>query len=263
MSGSRAPLTAVLGGPIVNFTTRNDAHAFRRIWERFVRLKTTRDELADGRSAAQRPYLTFLIPLDDEAARARCVAWQEALRPHLRYTPQPPERLHISLHYMGYLREQAWRWSLRTWQRSALPVLAERARPVLSAFAPFDVLIGPLNAFAGALIAEVHDPQGELHRMYAALKRALPWRARLGYSPYPYVPHVTLGYWGEQPAAPLVRALRRYREAEPVRFRVRRVRFTLYTRGMAVVPSDVLVEAQEEVLAEYVLQGTPAGEKAR
>ena len=241
---------------------RNDAHAFRRIWERFARLKTTRDELARERVDGQRPYLTFLIPLDDEAVRTRCLAWQQALRPYLRYTPQPPERLHISLHYMGHLREHAWRWGLRTWSRDVLPALAERVRPVLSAFAPFDVTVGPLNAFPGVLIAEVHDPQGRLYAMYKALKRALPWRARLGYSPYPYVPHVTLGYWGEQPAAPVIRALRAYRQAKPVRFRVRRVRFTVYTRRMTANVPDVLVEAQEEVLAEYLLQADPTGENA-
>jgi len=245
----------------VKLNLRNDAHAFQRTWERFSRLKTTRDELAHERTNGQRPYLTFLIPLDDEAVRARCITWQQALRPYLQYTPQPPQRLHISLHYMGYLRERGGRWGIRTWRREMLPALAERVRPVLSSFAPFDVLIGPLNAFAGALIAEVHDPQGQLHAMRRALKRALPWRARLSYVPYPYLPHVALGYWGKMPAEPLIRALRPYREAAPIRFRVQHVRFTIYKREVTANPAEALVEAHEDVLAEYVLQKTPAGAK--
>ncbi len=244
----------------MNRIPRDDERAFQRIWHRFSRLKTTRDGLA-RELVVPHPYLTFLIPLEGEAVRARCAAWQEALRPYLRYAPQPPERLHISLHYMGYLREHAWRWSLRTWRQAMLPTLAERVRPALSAFAPFEVLIGPLNAFPDVLIAEVHDPQGQLHTMQRALKRALPWRARLSYAPYPYVPHVTLGYWGKQPAAPIVQALQKYREIEPIRFQVRRVRFTLYTRNTSAA-EDVLVAAQEDVLAEYVLQATPPGEDA-
>ncbi len=237
-----------------------EARAFQRIWKRFSRLKTTRDEIANERAVGPRPYLTFLIPLDDEAVRARCAAWQQALHAYLPYTPQPVERLHISLHYMGYLREGRWRWGLRSWQREMLPVLAERARAALRAFAPFEVWIGPLNAFAGVLIAEVHDPQGRLHAMRRALKRALPWRARLSYSPYPYMPHVTLGYWGKQPVAPLLRALRAYREVEPIRFRVRRVRFTVYRRDTVTNPSETLAQAQEEIVAEYMLQADPKGE---
>ncbi len=245
----------------VNRVMRDNTHAFQRTWERFSRLQTTQDELAPER-INECPYLTFLIPLDDEAVRARCAVWQQALRPYLRYTPQPPEMLHISLHYMGYLRKHAWLWSLRTWPRNVLPELAERVRPALSAFAPFDVMIGPLNAFPGVLIAEVDDPHKHLRAMYAALKRALPWRARLGYSPYSYMPHVTLGYWGEQPAAPLIRALRAYRDVQPVRFRVQRVHFTLYTRDVAETAADALVEAREEILAEYPLQDVPAGENS-
>ena len=47
------------------------------------------------------------------------------------------------------------------------------------------------------------------------LRRALPLRARPA-SPWPYLPHITLGYWGEQPVAPVIAALRPWRDVTPL-----------------------------------------------
>jgi 2'-5' RNA ligase len=116
----------------------------------------------------------------------------------------------------------------------------------------FDVEIGPLNAFPNVLIAEVHDNSQALHRLRARVRRALPLRARPPLA-WKYLPHVTRGFWGRQPAVPLVEALRPYRAITPLRFHVDRVWLTVYTRD-AWPGQHLLSKATEEIIAEFVLQ---------
>ncbi len=242
---------------------RNEA--FQANWQRFTRLDETSDILASERIGDRRwrwllPDIAFVIPVVDEAAVAQCIEWQQALHQWFEYEPQPPERLHITLHYVGDLRRHFWQWRLTTWGRASLRKLAERAGAALADVAPFEVLIGPLNAFPGGLFAEVHGDDHQLDRMRDAIKAALPWRASLLYIGRAYLPHVTLGYWGHQPVGPLVNALRRYREIDAVPLRVERVKFTIYARDAVPLRSDVLRTAREEVIAEYRLQPADVSE---
>lgn len=232
--------------------------AFQANWQRFTRLAETSDTLADERIGDRRwrwrlPDIAFVIPVENEAAVARCVEWQQALRQWFEYEPQPADRLHITLHYLGDLRHHFWQWRLTTWGRASLRKLAEQTRVALAEFGPFEVLIGPLNAFPGGLFAEVHGDDGQLDRMRNAIKAALPWRASLLYIGRAYLPHVTLGYWGRQPVDPLVQALSRYRDIDPVPLRVERVKFTIYARDAVPLRRDVLRTAREEVIAKYDL----------
>lgn len=226
-------------------------------WERFLRLSQTQDSLADDRRGWRRwlltPVVAFVIPVDDPVVCAALESWQRALAPWLIYAPQPAERLHITLHTAGRLRPAPWLFLPPYLRRLEVERLAERARPVFERFDSFEVKIGPPNAFPSVLFAEVQDDASCLRALRATLRRALPLRARPPLR-WPFVPHVTLGYWGQQPVAPLVEALELYRAAVPLPLRVTAARLTLYHQDNALLRPDVLRTAREEIIAEYRLE---------
>jgi 2'-5' RNA ligase len=236
---------------------RRRAHSYATIWDRFVHLAQTQDSLALERRSLRGwlllPYIAFVIPIEDPVVTARLKRWQEALRPWLHYDPQPAERLHVTLHYVGVLRHKPWLWLPHSWRHAALSRIAEQARATLENFDVFDLEFGPLNAFPNVLFAEVHDSDQCLRLLRVRLRRVLPVRARPP-SPWPYMPHVTLGNWGQQPVTPLVNALKPYRTAEPALFRVTHVRLTVYTRDVMPLRRDALRAAQEDVITEFRLK---------
>jgi 2'-5' RNA ligase len=227
-------------------------------WEQFTHLDHTKDSLALDHRGLRRwllmPYIAFIVPIEDPAVVGQVVEWQDALRPWLAYDPQPVDRLHITLHHVGGLRQRLWLLLPHTWRRAALAAIGERVRAALESLSSFEVRIGPLNALANVLIAEVQDDQECLRLLRVKLRRALPLRARPP-SLWPYLPHITLGYWGEQPAAPIAETLQPFRKVAPVRLRITRVRLTVYTLGTPAPRRDMLHRAQEEIIAEFTLQG--------
>ncbi len=233
---------------------RKSAHT----WKRFSHLSETRDAIANEQQKTSNwsilPYVGFIVPIEAPRVQAQLVAWQHALEPWLSYPPVSPERLHITLHHIGGLRQHAWSRLPNTWARETLPQLAHCVRNVLEAFPPFEIGIGPLNAFSTVLFAEVQDPDRCLQLLRARIRRALPLRARPAMT-WAYLPHVTLGFWGRQPAGPIIEALRSYRQVEPFPMRVQRVKFTIYVRD--TVPHDHIKVGQdrEEVIETFKLQG--------
>jgi 2'-5' RNA ligase len=230
---------------------------YQKKWNHFTQLDHTTDTLKNERRGFRRwlllPYIAFILPIDDPTVIAQLTEWQAALSPWLSYEPQPAERLHITLNYIGGLRRNRWRILPHTWHRLALPQLATRADDVIRSFEAFQVYIGPLNAFPNVLFAEVQDPDECLRMLRTNVRRALPLRARPP-SPWTYLPHVTLGHWGRQPAAPIREALEPYRQADPVPLRVTRVKFTIYTYNTVPLNKDLLAAAHEEVIAEFPLK---------
>lgn len=230
--------------------------AFQSKWSRFTRLDQTQDTLAVERGSWRRwriqPYIAFILPIEDPAVIAQLVEWQRALAPWLQYDPQPAHMLHITLHYVGLLRRPLWLLP-HSWRRSALPQLAERVRPAIEGFSQFDVWIGPLNSFSNAVFAEVNDNGQCIRLLRTRLRKPLPMRARPP-SPWSYLPHITLGYWGQQPAAPVITAMRPFREIEPVKLRVTNVKFTIYTIAALPFHRDLLLTAHEETIATYRLK---------
>lgn len=226
-------------------------------WEQFARLNQTIDSLAREQKGwgrwFQMPYLTFLIPFDDPHVVEQLVEWQQVFESRLHYDPLPPEHLHLTLHQVGFLRLRPWFWLPNLWRRAALPKLVQRVRPVIEDFEPFEIRVGPLNAFPNVLIAEVQDDNRCLHVLRARIRRALPLRARPS-ARWMYIPHVTLGYWGTQDISPLVDAIQPYRQVEPLTVRVRRVTFTIYSRQHLSLSRNVLRAANEEVIAEFALK---------
>ncbi len=120
---------------------------------------------------------------------------------------------------------------------------------------PFSVQIGPINAFPNVPIAEVHD-NGSLRMLRGVIAQAIP--PVLTPLNYPLIPHITLGYFGKQPAAPVRNALRPLRGLAPMTFTIDRVQLTLYSlKAGRHERSAVLLHSTEEVLASMPLGGTP------
>lgn len=230
---------------------------FMTKWTQFTQRALTDDSLQRERRGFRRwllaPHIAFVIPIDEEAVRAQLIDWQRGFLDVLPYQPEPVERLHVTLHYVGLLRTSPWMLLPNTWQRASLDAMAARIGRALTQCEPFTILIGPLNAFPNVLIAEVHDTEEEcLRAMRLRVRRALPLRARPA-TQWNYLPHITLGYWGQQLVAPLIERLRPFRDVEPVPLRVSRLRFTIYWRSPLPATPDVLVRAREELIAEYPL----------
>ncbi|MBN1679502.1 MAG: 2'-5' RNA ligase family protein [Anaerolineae bacterium] len=240
-----------------DLTVNERLHTYAETWDAFSRLDQTRDSLVVWRGGLRSwvtvCHLGFIIPIEDGAAASQLARWQAAFRPWLRYDPQPVDRLHVSLHHVGMVRRLVGLPLPRRWQGERLTHLAAEMRGALKDFASFDVRIGPLNAFPTALIAEVHDDSLCLGRLRAAVRRALPTLARPAEPWASYLPHVTLSYWGEQPAAPLVEALRPFRDVEPVSVSVNCVKFTWYTLNAVLDKRKLLTTARENVITEVHL----------
>lgn len=227
-------------------------------WEQFTHLDHTQDTLADERRGWRRwlalPYIAFILPIDDPDVIAQLTAWQTPFLPWMRYDPQPARGFHITVHLVGRLRHKPWFWLPHTWRAAALPALAGRVQAPVTTCSPLELRIGPLNAFPNVLIAEAQDEGQCLRTLRTHLRRALPLRARPP-SRWAYLPHITLGYWGRQPAAPLAAQLAAFRQVEPITLRVTRLVMTVYTLGAGPLRPDALHTAREDIIAEYVLQG--------
>src|ERR1041385_6434319 len=127
------------------------------IWRRFERLTTTTDSMSRWRMRLQRLLtpvnVSFVIPIEDMEVCDYLGRVQQILRPHMEYAPQPPDKMHITIYQVGFLRHGP----TGTWSRSQLPKIASLAREYLQLLRPFPVQIGPINAFPNVPIAEVRD----------------------------------------------------------------------------------------------------------
>ncbi len=223
---------------------------FDVMWERFQRLPHTIDTMNRWPMRLRR-WLTpinisFVVPIKAERVCTYLGRAQEILRPYMTYTPQPIDKLHITLYLVGYLR--TWLALPGTWPRTALDRIVSLARENLALLEPFDVEIGPINAFPNVAIAEVHD-RGQLRLLRAAVAQATPRLTRPLQS-YPLVPHVTLGYFGRKPIEAVLEVIRPLREWPPVRLHIDRVDMTMYYRKRGPhKPADALPHSHEEVIA--------------
>lgn len=231
---------------------------FDAVWQRFERLSHTEDTMRKS-TARLRRWLTpvnvsFVIPIDDTAVFDYLGYAQQSLLTDLQFAPQPKDKLHITLYQVGYLRQTPLRIP-GSWSRAELMHIVDRARQYLGLMQPFSVQIGPINAFPNVPIAEVHD-NGSLRMLRGVIAQAIP--PVLTPLNYPLIPHITLGYFGKQPAAPVRNALRPLRGLAPMSFTVDRVQLTLYSlKAGRHERSAVLLHSTEEVLASMPLGGTP------
>jgi 2'-5' RNA ligase len=230
---------------------------FEAMWQRFERLSSTSDTLGTWTARLQR-YLkpinvSFIIPIEDQAISHNLGQAQLALMPHMDYEPQPPDKLHITLYQLGYLQTTGFRLP-GSFTRAELAQIANRVQEYLELFKPFDVRIGPINAFPNVLVAEVHD-QGRLRLLRNMVVQAVP-RGLAVLPRYPLIPHITLGYFGHRPAAPIRNVIRPLRRMKPLILRVDRMDMTLYYRKAGpYARSKALVHSHEDLIATLRIGG--------
>jgi 2'-5' RNA ligase len=232
--------------------------AYDAKWRQFLQLNQTQDSAAIERRGVRRwqllPFIALVLPIDDPAIVAQLQEWQTELHSWFRYEPMPSDQFHITLIYIGLLRRNWWDlFLMNTWRRDTLMPLIRRAENVLRNAYQFEIRLGPLNSFPNVLFAEVQDDNQCLRKLRARVRRALPLRAR-PVAQWAYLPHITLGLWGQQPAAPIIETLQPYRQVQPIPFTVKTVEFTIYTRDAVPLGPDLLTKSYEEVLAKFTLK---------
>lgn len=227
---------------------------FDALWQRFTHLSQTVDTL-NRWPMRWRRWLTpinisFIVPINDAEVTDYLIDAQQKLAPYMGYTPQPIDKLHVTLYQIGYLR--AGLPISGTWLREELNRLAQSAAHLFEQLPPFTVRIGPLNAFPNVAIAEVHD-NGQLRLLESAAANVIPASRRLS-STYPLIPHITLGYFGSRPALPVVKVLRPLRTSPGLPLRIDRAAITLYYRESgAYQAKHMLRHSVEEVIATLPL----------
>ncbi|HEY8171517.1 MAG TPA: 2'-5' RNA ligase family protein [Dehalococcoidia bacterium] len=222
--------------------------SFDEAWQWFasggelVSVDEQREHLTRGRAQ----FLLFQAPIIDDAAIDEIVDVQDALADIEGLAPMLPEHLHCSIRGVGFqvietrhddeiLRQDVGR-------------IAERAARIISATAPVEARIGPVNVFPDALIMEVHDG-GRLDELRKQLAEA---HSRDAFEIWDrYLPHVTIA-WFEHPdaAAALRERLPALRERPPVAASIKRVEMTRWWFTGAES-----MEIEPDVVRSYVLRG--------
>src|SRR5258708_29313530 len=165
---------------------------FDALWQRFERLSYTTDTLRSLPARIRRWLMSvnvsFIIPIEDQAVCDYLGRAQEGLKPHMAYAPQPAERLHITLFELGFLRSIPFPLP-GIWSRTQLDQIADLVGQYMSLVKPFEVQIGPVNAFPNVAIVEVHD-LGKLRLLNGVISQAVP-PLQLPLPRFPMVPHGT------------------------------------------------------------------------
>lgn len=174
---------------------------FEGAWRRFQGaqslrlLETTLEwEWTRGRT----DYFAFLITVSDEAVReytSRMIA-QIAEIPGV--DPYPERYWHVTIKGVGFLAAEPSREdevSLADVER-----LAEAVRPALESQAPFEVTVGPVNAFAEVVMLEAHDG-GATRCLNAALLESAPLQ-RYAVDGDTYLPHLSIARFSSNEGLP-------------------------------------------------------------
>jgi 2'-5' RNA ligase superfamily len=189
-----------------DFATLRSISTFGETWATFraleLTLGPTEGALEMWRRGRER-YALWALRVADPVVIARMAAVADRLAGAI--VPVHPDRAHVTTWVCGF--------------PSAAPaadddvadaIIAAQRRAVASLPCP-RVVVGAPNAFATCAFLEVHDPHGDLAALRAAL--AVPGAKEVRFAPY--LPHVTIGRFGDtRPAAPLARALAMLRDGE-------------------------------------------------
>ncbi len=192
-------------------------------------------------------YFAFLIAVSDEAVReytSRMIA-QVAEIPGV--DPYPERYWHVTIKGVGFLAAEPSREdevSLADVER-----LAETVRPALESQAPFEVTVGPVNAFAEVVMLEAHDG-GATRCLNAALLEAAPDLQRYAVDGEMFLPHVSIArFSSNEGLSTLKETLAGLREtAEPGP--------TFTASEALLIRAHLAREAPEfDLVAQYALRG--------
>ncbi len=134
-------------------------------------------------------YFAFLITVSDEAVREYTSGMIARVADIPGVDPYPERYWHVTIKGVGFLAAEPSREdevSLADVER-----LAETVRPALESQAPFEVTVGPVNAFAEVVILEAHDG-GATRCLNATLLEAAPDLQRYAVDGEMFLPHVSI-----------------------------------------------------------------------
>ncbi|MCH7810630.1 MAG: 2'-5' RNA ligase family protein [Chloroflexi bacterium] len=223
---------------------------FDSAWRRFQGaeslrlLETTLEwEWARGRT----DYFAFLIAVSDDAVREYCSEMIAQVAEVPGVDPYPERYWHVTIKGVGFLAEEPSgedEVSLADVER-----LAEAVRPALESQAPFEVTVGPVNAFAEVVFLEAHDG-GATRCLNAALLESAPDLQRYAVDGEMFLPHVSIARFSSNEGLPQLKetlaGLRETAEPGP----------TFTASEASLIRAHLAREAPEfDLVAEYSLRG--------
>jgi 2'-5' RNA ligase len=206
----------------------SDADPFAPSWQSFLAL----DELLiagdhDAWSRGRAQYLTFLVRIEDAAARDYIAGAIEAIADIQGVEPFPDWSWHITVKGAGF---QVIKRTLDDdILREDVPRISGKARALLTKHEAFDARIGPINCFSEGPIIEVHDG-GRITRLNTELLESMsgPELERGPYDGAEFLPHITIARFTSNDALARMKerltSMRERPEAGPT-MQVRRIDF--------------------------------------
>lgn len=186
---------------------------FDSAWRRFQgadSLRLLESTLEWERARGRTDYFAFLIEVSDEAVREYASRMIAEVADIAGVDPYPERYWHVTIKGVGFLAEEPSsedEVSLADVER-----LAEAVRPALESRAPFEVTVGPVNAFAEVVLLEAHDG-GTTGCLNAALLESAPDLARYAVDGEMFLPHVSIArFSSNEGLAELKETLARLRE---------------------------------------------------
>lgn len=182
--------------------------SYRRVWEAFTRAPST----ADGRHDTPRwrgssgPYAACVVRVPADLLQPQLSDVRDRLQDLSETRLHPDHFLHIMLQELGFVvphpsrRDEISSGRLEEFAQSAIDPVASTA--------PFEITLGPVNAFEDAVFVETGGG-GRLSKLHSRLFElaAIPSEPD-----YPYLPHCTLAHFtGVSSTASAVAALTPFR----------------------------------------------------
>lgn len=223
---------------------------FAEAWRRFqhatsVRLldETLESEWTRGRTH----YAAILIPVTDEAVRARIAATLDAITAIPGVEPYPQAYWHATIKGLGFMVAEPSRPDELSPARAQR--MAEQARPILERRAPFRATLGNVNAFPEVVFLEVLDG-GFIRSLNQRLLDAIPGIQRQPVDGAVYLPHISIARFSSVEGLPALKeTLARLREEQPAG-----PEFTV--RDALLIQAHLSAEAPTfETLAAYPFRG--------
>ncbi len=144
-------------------------------------------------------FFAFLIAVSDEAVREYASRMIEQVADVPGVDPYPERYWHVTIKGIGFLAEEP------SGEDEVSPAeierLAEAVRPALESRAPFEVTVGPVNAFAEVVLLEAHDG-GATRCLNSALMEATPELPRYAVDGETYLPHVSIARFSSNEGLP-------------------------------------------------------------
>jgi len=196
----------------VTLPDHQSVQAFATTWTQFctaTHLLGPTPGVRERWAAGRTQYAVWAIRIRSDAVSQRVALLQDSLRPWTR--PIPSTDLHVTTWVAGF----------PTVEPTLDDDIHEDALALQSAAlggqSSFRLAIGAANSFTTAPFLEVHDPDGGLARIRAALEAQGPRELRFA----PYTPHLTIGTaTANHLVAPLRACLEPYRRLPTIEVQV-------------------------------------------